>query len=309
MGFPIDASAKNYSSTGANNTSKFIPQIWSKKLLVKFYDQTVFGAIANTDYEGEIKNYGDEVIIRTRADITVNDYVKGAGITYEQPESPTTNLVINQGKYFAFKLYDVDRVQSDLALMDEWSQDGAEQMKIKVDTDILSAIPAMAGHAGLTAGADSNISLGTTATPLSITNQNIVETIVEKYGVIMDEQNMPESNRFVVLPPALCARLKTSDLKDASITGDGKSTLRSGRIGMLDRFTIYSSNNLNRPAAGQYDVVFGHQCALTFAAQISFMEKLKNPDDFGDLARSLMVYGYNVIKPEGLGHSVLTLGA
>ena len=41
MAFPVDAGY-----TG----SKFIPEIWSGKLQVKFYKSTVFGEIANTDY-------------------------------------------------------------------------------------------------------------------------------------------------------------------------------------------------------------------------------------------------------------------
>lgn len=94
--FPVDASAKSYAS---DSVSKFIPAIWSRKLVVKFYDETVFTAIANTDYEGEIKAHGDEVIIRTVPNITINNYVKGAGLTYENPESANVKLTIDQGKY------------------------------------------------------------------------------------------------------------------------------------------------------------------------------------------------------------------
>jgi hypothetical protein len=48
MGVAISSGA-NYSSTGASNVSKFIPQIWSSKLVEKFYAATVFGDITNTD--------------------------------------------------------------------------------------------------------------------------------------------------------------------------------------------------------------------------------------------------------------------
>ena len=34
-------------------TGTFIPEIWSGKLLVKFYAETVMSQIANTDYEGK----------------------------------------------------------------------------------------------------------------------------------------------------------------------------------------------------------------------------------------------------------------
>ena len=308
MGYPVAGGNANYSSSGANNTSKFIPQIWSSKLVEKFYDATVFAEISNTDYEGEIQAHGDEVIIRTVPSVTIANYTKGQTLTYEQPESPDVSLQINKGKYFAFELKRVDEHQSDLNLMDTWATDGGEQMKIAVDTDILGTVytSAHAQNSGATAGRISgDINLGVAATPLAVTKANILDVLVD-YGTVLDEQNMPESNRYVVMPAKMCALVKKSDLKDASLAGDGTSILRNGRLGMIDRFTLYSSNNVNN-AGGEHDVIFGHKCALTFAGQITHMEKLKNPSDFGELCRSLFVFGFEVIKPEGMGHSVVAI--
>lgn len=308
MGFPVDTGIKNYSSSGANNTSKFIPQIWSGKLVESLYDATVFGEIANTDYEGEIKAHGDEVIIRTVPAITIRNYVKGQTLTYEQPESPNASLKIDQGKYFAFEVKAIDKYQSDLNLMDDWATDGGERMKIAVDTDVLGAIytDAHANNAGATAGRKSgNINLGTTGTPLALTKANVIDAIVD-YNTVLDEQNVGETGRWGVIPARMAGLIKKSDLKDASLTGDSQSILRNGRIGMIDRMTLYISNNLT-VASGKWNVIFGHKAGLTFAGQITEMEEMPNPNDFGRLIRSLFVYGFEVIKPECIGHSVVTL--
>lgn len=312
MGLAVDAGSKNYSSTGSGNVSKFIPQVWSSKLVEKFYKATVFTDITNTDYEGEIKAYGDKVVIRTVPSITIRTYVKGTNLTYEEPESANVELDIDQGKYFAFKVFDVDKYQSDLNLMNMWSEDGAEQMKISIDADILGTVysSVAAANAGATAGAISgNINLGSHTTPVALTKTNILDWIVD-CGTVLDEQNLPESNRYIVLPAKACGLIKKSDLKDASLSGDGTSILRNGRLGTIDRFTIYSSNNVDVGTggdAGEYDIVFGHKSAITFAAQISEMEEVKNPNDFGSFVRSLMVYGFEVIKPTSLGYSVVTV--
>ena len=42
----------------------YIPEIWSRKVLKKFYDASVLGFITNTEYEGEIKNFGDDGLIK-----------------------------------------------------------------------------------------------------------------------------------------------------------------------------------------------------------------------------------------------------
>ena len=315
MAFEVaNAGVRNHSNQPtalgiAPSGSRFLPEIWSGKMLVKFYSATVFGEIANTDYEGEIKAHGDKIYIRTTPDITINTYVKGSNLTYENPTSNNVELLIDQGKYFAFNMFDIDKYQSDLNLMDDWSSDGAELMKISVDTDILGAIGPMAeavNNRGAAAGKiTQGIDLGTSVTPLALNKNNILDAIVD-YGTVLDEQNIPESNRYLVMPPRMCGLIKKSELKDASLAGDGTSIFRNGRLGRLDRFVVYCSTNLSVDA-GKYDVLFGHKSALSFAAQISDMEDLPNPSDFGRLVRSLMVYGYNVLKPDALGYSVATI--
>ncbi len=308
MGLPFGGTAKNYSATGANNNSKFIPEIWSGKLLVKFYDATVLAQISNTDYEGEIKEGGDKVYIRTRPDIIINNYVKGAGLNYQDPESPNIELEIDQAKYFAFKGYDVDKMQADINFMNEFTADGGEQMKIEIDSDVLGAVyaDAHADNAGNTAGRKSNdIQLGIAGTPLMLNKSNILDVIVD-YGTVLDEQNVPESSRFLIMPPKMCGLVKKSELKDASLSGDGKSLLRNGRLGVIDRFELFTSNLLN-VTGGEYDIIFGQKHALTFAAQFEKLEEVRAQNDFGDYIRGLNVYGYEVIKPEALGHSVARL--
>ena len=62
--------SSNYYGAGQGTTDlysgKFIPQIWSGKLQVKFYASTVLSAITNNQWEGEIKDQGDKVEIDTR---------------------------------------------------------------------------------------------------------------------------------------------------------------------------------------------------------------------------------------------------
>ena len=86
------------SSSNDVATSGFIPQIWSGKLGVKFYASTVLAAISNTDYEGEIKNQGDTVKIRTKPTITINDYRADGLLNLERPVGNVLELIIDKGK-------------------------------------------------------------------------------------------------------------------------------------------------------------------------------------------------------------------
>lgn len=306
MAYPVAPGRPNYSGN-------FIPEIWSGKLIENFYDATVLAAISNTDYEGEIRNQGDTVNIRTQPNITIRDYVKGQNLVVENPDKPKLQLLIDKGEYFACVEDDIDKVQSDVKLMDMWSKDASEQMKVKIDqrvlTDILPDIGAY--NKGLTAGQQSAaFNLGTTASPLTVTKDgaggttSVVDLLVD-LGTVLDEANCPEQGRFVVIPARMAGLIKKSELKDASITGDSMSPIRNGRLGMVDRFTLYVSHNVNVSSA-KYSLIAGNKMGFTFASQMTEMETIRSETTFGDIIRGLQVYGYKVVKPEALATAVCT---
>jgi len=301
MSFPTAPGKVNIGST----TMRYIPALYAGKLLVKFYDNTVLGAIANTDYEGQIRKFGDTVYIRTVPTITIQTYRKGATLTNEQPESTATTLEIDKGYYWSFVTDDLDKVQTDVKnFINEWTTDAAQQLKIEIDTDVLGNVysDVAAANAGLTAGADSSsLNMGVAGTPRVFSKTSAIDIIVDA-GTVLDEQNVPETGRFMILPPWAMGNIKKSDVKDASLMGDAKSVLRNqGLVGMIDRFEIYSSNLLAGTSAGQ-SCIFGTKHAITFATQLTENKVQDNPDGFGMLHRGLQVYGYKVVKPEALGH-------
>jgi hypothetical protein len=325
-----------YGANASGSTlGSFIPAIWSGKLNVKFYATTVFGEIANTNYEGDIKNLGDTVIINNIPDVTINDYTIGSTLTYQVPAPNKIQLNISKAKYFGVNVSDVLAYQSQPKLMDMFTSDAAKQMAIAIDTDILKASMDTAffnattysgNNIGTVAGARTgSYNLGgaggtyaaTAAgyrlgTPLTLSTSNVLSTITAMASVL-DEQNVPDTNRFLVISPYVRNLLMNSSFQQAYLTGDSQSILRNGKIGMIDRFTVYVSNLLPSALANQdfnggtltgavarKCMVAGSTNAITFASQIAKVESMQNPNDFGQLVRGLNIYGYQTIKPESL---------
>lgn len=313
MAYPVVSGRPNYSGN-------FIPEIWSGKLIENFYDATVLAAISNTDYEGEIKAYGDTVNIRTSPEVTIREYVKGQTLTVETPDKPKIQLLIDKGEYFACVEDDVDKVQSDIEQMDLWSKDASEKMKIKIDQRVLTDILPGVGiyNKGLTAGEQSgSFDLGVTGTPQFLgqaatgtgtgadaSNKYSVTDYIVDLGTVLDEANCPESGRFLVIPAKMANLIKKSELKDASLAGDATSVMRNGRLGMIDRFTLYISHNLYRNGS-EYSVLAGHKMGFTFASQMTNMETIRSESTFGNIIRGLQVYGYKVVKGEALSTAVI----
>ena len=326
----VTASTPLIGATGAfagNNASgSFIPTLWSAKLNQKFYKATVFGEIANTSYEGEISGMGDKVVINNRPDITINDYQVGTSLSYQVPTPSTVELPIDRAKYFAFQVNDVVAHQSQPKLMDMFSDDASMQMKISIDSSVLLGTATKPGiwndvpaaNQGATAGAISGgYPLGTATAPVALTAANVLATLTALAGVL-DEQNIPETDRWLVIDPLTRQILMQSNLAQAQFMGDDKSMVRNGKIGMIDRFTVYVSNQLPKAAATQDYfgaaaagtakrrlILAGHKSAVTFASQMTKMETVRNPSDFGDYIRGLNVYGWKTIIPTGLASALV----
>jgi hypothetical protein len=283
--------------------------------------------ISKTDWEGEIKNQGDTIRIRTAPSITINDYA-GAGttLTSEVPAPIFQDMQIDQGKYFSVQVNDVLEHQADLDLMNMFTDDAAKQLKINIENDVFYnwfvTSGANAANKGATAGLNSGAyNLGTDAAPIDqATPKNVLNAILGMSSAL-DEQNVPEDGRWLIITPRDRQLLMQTDIAQAYFTGDQSSTIRTGKIGMLDRFTVYVSNLLPKGQAGKGLVpglsatstgstvssakarlmmVAGTSHACSFASQISKTEPLRNQTDFGDIVRGLAVYGRKVVKPEAL---------
>lgn len=284
-----------------------IPEIWSKKLLVKYYAACVAGNIFNTDYEGEIKKMGSKVIIRTTPDVQIRTYTKGMTLTHQQLAPGREELEISYGDFWDFIIDDIDAFQSDINYQNAWTTDASFQQKIKTDRDVLGSVyaDAHANNKGATAGKESgDINLGVAGTPLQFTNVNAID-IITGIRTVLSEQNMPESDCAIVLPFWATQRIKTSDIKEAQLTGDQVSPLRNGRIGKIDDFEIYGSNLLtsvtDSSGAKAWHAIACHKSAISFAAQMTENQVLPQVEStFGAVCRGLVARGHKVLKPQGL---------
>ncbi len=298
--------ATGYPQYSEQISGDFIPEVWSGTLLVKFYEGTCLSEISNTDYAGEIKEKGDVVKIRTVPDINIFDHEKGATFSLQHPESPSVELEINKAKGFAFAIDDVDAYQTDLPLLNAWSEDASSQMDEEIEeNDVFANIyaDAHASNKGATAGARSgDIDLGATGSPVVMTKADILDTIVD-CKTVLSENKAPKDMRWGVIPVWMAGMIMKSDLKDASLAGDGTSIMRNGRIGIIAQFTLYESNLLTTATDGGYTcthAMFGQKKALCFAAQFTKVKHIEPSLSFEEGVKGLNVYGYKVLKSQAL---------
>lgn len=271
------------------SVNNFIPTIWSARLNQGFKKHLVYGNCVNTDYEGEIAGQGSTVKINTIGAVTIGNYDKSTGIGDPQElDSTQRNLVIDQAKYFNFQVDDVDKAQANVDLLEGGIVEAAYGLANVADQYIASFYTEV--KAGNVIGSDS--------TPIVPTKDNAYDYIVD-LGVILDENDVPETDRFVVVPAWFYGLL----LKDPRFTKD-PNILRTGYVGDIDGLTVYKSNNVPNTTGAKYKIITGHKSAIAFAGQVDSVEAFRPEKQFSDAIKGLQVFGAKCIKPEGL--AVLT---
>lgn len=299
------------SRSGANLAAGvFTPVIYSAKMQAKFYASSVVPAIANHDWEGEIKSWGDKVIIRKVPTISIGDYTVNTDLPVQDISDESIELLIDKAKFYSFNVEHVDKYQSNIDVINTLTSDAAEQMKVHVDQSVLQAVYSDVATAN-TVGYSSGVVLGNT-TAISLATITSVASPIYGGAIAplivanqaLDQQNVPRTDRWAVIHPAWAAALKMSDLKQVDITGDSKSPLRNGLIGEIDGMKVYTSTNLlnatGATSGAPAKCLVGHKSALAFASQFETPEMLPNPRRFGTLCRGLKVYGFKTVKPEAM---------
>jgi hypothetical protein len=279
--------------------SAFIPEVWSAELLVALRKSLVFAqpAIANRNYEGDISQSGDTVRITSISDPTIGNYV--ANVTAISPENLTDaqrSLLIDQAKYFAFEVDDIEQRQAKGDVMPEAMSRAAYKLADVVDQYIA------AFYTSVPAANDLGTVAVTAADPTALYDDVLVPLSVK-----LDEANVPAEGRWVVIPPWLHGRGLSDDRfirADASGTTSG---LRNAVIGSAAGFNIYKSNNVVNSAGDDYEVLAGGgNLAISYAEQISKVEAYRPESAFSDAVKGLHLWGAKVIRPEALAGATVS---
>jgi hypothetical protein len=299
-------------------TGNWAPAIYSQKVQKFFRRASVVEDITNTDYAGEIENFGDTVNIIKEPIITVNDYARGQTVNTETLADDQIQLTVDQGSYFAFKVDDIEERQSHVNFEALATSSGAYALKKNYDFNVLKAIYDGASTSAANTGTDGSPIDGDAAV-------DTLTDIMSAAKTVLDGNDVPEENRWFVAPPAFYQQLRKAGAKivDQSVMADGSaSAMRNGMI--TDRplfgFRMYTTNaiavssgsaaNKTFGSAGsnEHAFLYGHQGAVCTANHIAKTELIRDPDSFSDIVRGLHVFGRKVLRTEAVFSGVITIG-
>ena len=317
-------------SSGYGNlpSGNFAPSIFSQKVLKFFRRASVAEDITNTDYTGEIENFGDTVNIIKEPTLTVSAYQRGSVVNPQDLADDQVTMTVDQANAFAFKIDDIEERHSHVNFEALATSSGAFALKRKFDANILQAMSDGAGIAGaddasLSGGlTTTNTALGTASAPINVEADDAGINLMLLMARVLDDQSIPEENRWFVAPPIFYEKMFQAGNKmaEVQVTGDASSNLRNGLAtpGTLAGFRCYKSTALNSTAgtdqvtlsgvatdASENVIMAGHISSTSTASHIAKTEVVRSTESFSDVVRGLHVFGRKVLRPESIVRGVI----
>jgi len=317
--------AAGYANLPSGN---FAPSIFSQKVLKFFRRASVAEDITNTDYTGEIENFGDTVNIMKEPTLTVSAYTRGSVVNAQDLADDQITMTVDQANAFAFKIDDIEERHSHVNFEALATSSGAFALKRKFDANILQAMSDGAGIAGaddasLSGGlTTTNSALGTASAPINVEADDAGINLMLLMARVLDDQSVPEENRWFVAPPIFYEKMFQAGNKmaEVQVTGDASSNLRNGLAtpGTLAGFRCYKSTALNSTAgtdqvtlsgvatdASENVIMAGHISSTSTASHIAKTEVVRSTESFSDVVRGLHVFGRKVLRPESIVRGVI----
>ena len=236
---PVNSYRNRSDVHGKFQVPNFVPEIWTGKIMANMQGNRILSNFVNRDYEGEIRNGGDRVWVYGSGRLSVEDYiVNETQIAYELAKSFKMDFTIDQAKYWAFRVEDIEKAQSKPDYVSKLTAEAGfalakETEKFLFDKHLEGArmtTPNALGYKGGNAGVA--VDWSNLTDPTKVYN-NLVEL-----GVLMDDEMVPDSGRYIIIPSFVEALVRLDDRFIAYGQDSGNSMKVGGSIGTLADFEL-----------------------------------------------------------------------
>lgn len=222
----------------SNSLTPLSPTYWSRRMGRKLYKTDVFRALANFEEEAVLTD-GQKCDRPYRANIVVENYVKGTALTAQDLTATSDQLTVDTVKAALLYVDNVDKIQNKYSAANAWIDEAGRRLSNALDARFLYQV----FNANNTID-DADIG-GTSGDGIQLTTGNVLDV----FGAInmkLDTQNVPEEERFFALSPQFYNVLWKYIAGKESLLGD--RTGENSNVGKYAQLALYKTNNLTGSA-------------------------------------------------------------
>ena len=246
--------------------TNFIPQIWEARLMAKFHERSV-GQLITT---APTKIEGNKIIFNKVSDIALKDYE--GSVSFDDLTTSKVELPMDVKKYWAFKVDDVDAVQSAGALIDPHVAEAGYGLQEATDKLILDE---------------------------ALKTSHIVEgekayDVIIKANTQLNKHKVPKAERFAIVNAEALEELHLDPRFVANYTVLENGIIEGAKINGVQ---LVFSEELN---GGEFAVVVLHKSAIGFGKQLEETEAMRLQNAFADGVRGLQVCGVKTLREEAV---------
>lgn len=271
----------------------FIPTVWNEQIDRELERLCVFAEDCNRKYEGKVKDKGESVkilgvgkpTIRSIAKADRNNDIQAA----ETIEDTSIIMVIDQIRYFNYKVGDIDKAQAVGGVMDALQEETSEGLANEVDTYI------------------ANLAKDKQAVKLYATAKTVVVSKTENTGernvlrVLDDAAKVLYKNDVKTSTPIIATVDVDFYMAFREAYGDkdtdNSKILKNGKVAMYGNITIKMSNNVAKDGNTSLIQVKTKR-AIAYAKPLTHTEPYRPENGFADAVKGFILFGAKIVRPK-----------
>ena len=291
-----------YPTPQVTNTTAavFIPEIWSDEVIAAYKANLVAANLfKKMSFKGK---KGDTIHIPkpTRGQASLKASETAVTLIAETE----SEVIVPIDKHYEYSRFieDITEVQALTSMRRFYTDDAGYALAKQVDTDMVQLGRHMNGGDGTAdydkgfTGADgSELYDGSNAAALT---DIAIRNVIQK----MDDQDVPTTGRFFLIPPAARNTLMGLDRYTAmDFVGEAASanTIRNGQIGNLYGIPVYVTSNADTAQGTDRVCLMGHKDAAVLVEQLNVRSQTQYKQDYlSTLYTSDTIYGVKELRED-----------
>ena len=297
----------------------FIPEIWSDEVIAEYEKTLKMRPLVKTMAMKGKK--GDLIHVPKPVRGAANAKAEAVAVTIQANLEGELTIPIDQHFEYSRLIEDIVEVQALPSLRQAYTQDAGYQLALQVDTHLGNAFTGMGDGTVVLApaatGADwvhsnsyyfnASSGLSTYATDTVTAGDNFTDLGFREAIKLMDDANVPMSDRCLVIPPAARKSIMGTDYFTNADYRDAR-TVGTGLIGDIYGVNIYVSSNcpvIETAASNSASSVdtrgclFFHKDAVVIAEQMAVRSQTQYKQEYlSTLYTADTLYGVQAYRPE-----------